>query len=1722
MNRVILALFFLAAFLQQGNADYLFPSSNPPGGKSPADVNQYMVISWEESGYSGKKYTMYEPSPGATYATSSWVGGEIMEGGWNGSKSNDLNLEEGDMGLSWASRTLAGRAVNSIADWNSEIDYAQGKQVTYNDSIWEASAWIAKGKVPTYDTVSFGRWNFISVVDHTPTIKNPDGSLIKFTFNVPTGLILDVSPTNWQARESKFGYWTNQGAIDYPDGYAASNYHTKLPISWGRETGVYTDNGFSDVFQENYIKSAIEEAIAEGHEISNYTLDGLSYNSPLCAPTGAGPFPGTLTFNGNGNFGFDRWGGEGFDDSKIDSMPWGDAIDEASLFGQKNGASDQYIGWKVCAGQYLSKTAWSGLLQLSEEQLDTLLNISISDNSLSGFMAPSAFDPLPLSFGATISSAFYSDNSRHLNSNLFYALKEKGYTYDNSIEEGWESKRDASNFLWPYTTDNGMPASTSNQLLSKRNTIDSLPSGVWEIPNNVLIVTENLRDAIYAKRKQIHDASRATNTLETLEEWKAAGAKIPATDIDTWILCGMSKAEWLSTMQYNLNQRIANNKAPMHYRAQTKVYTPMMDNVDLSTDLNKTSYGLVITNSWNKFNNRIDAMEEFVNWAITSGVYFVSANELIQKVKAMQSSDTVGTIVDSLIDTTSWLQYAIRPDTTQNFRDTTKGDTVAASFFVYDDCLEAGIYPILSVDFYKKMDHISFDYKTNVPLELTILLSNGDIWNVGLNNLFVDVQSGNIPISAFEPEGNVSNDTLDTRLIDQLYFKIINVSNKTIATDIKIKNLKVFSSDNELPNVSNFNAEQITSGGDSVRINMTWTAPVSSDIDSIIVLWKMHNNEWDYINQDGYLHLSKGAIQASFNVLNTDTTVYLNVYTWDKDNLDLQWSSPHYDTVKITNAAPTDIKYSASISLTEDHPLNTKAGVFTTVDPDSGDTVLLKYELVDTTGSFTLDSITGILTTSKILSSGDYGISVKVTDYFGNIFSKNFTISVTATGVDTYKFTKVDASDSSSDYHAENDVFGIKAAVKPDSSDVIFKFSKWVGDTAYLNSTLSESTTVTMPADSIIVIAEYVIYNHKPTSIEFNGTSIKGDADSGIFIGSLSTEDNDSNEIFNYSFIGDSGHFAISNDSIVLFKPFDSTFYNKSVGFKIQSTDSKGSSISDTFTVSILDPTLPTYMLVLNYGAESDTGYYNSGATVNVSAKRLTNKKFKEWIGSIENITDGSKSDSTIVITMPSTNITLTATYTQLYILLVENGSNSGLYEKDTEVTVIAENKIGESFTYWSGDVGNISDSLNDTITVTIPDSNITITANYLKHTQLTVENGSGSGFYKQDTSITIIANEASLGQVFEKWIGSTEYLSDSLNDTTIITIPDTSVYLKAVYKNTTVSTLLSKIVADSAIGADDFVYVSQQWDSSANGYDVYPINELAPYNGSRPNITVVGDSVFDYKDLSSFTSLCYHFAKDRKIKISNVRNSSNPISLKFNRVGEEIFISGVLSEDANVAGCLISVKGLQNVEISKLYGLSDNKDLLNFEYRDFSSLLRISSRLNNLDNLIYKGTELFNICIDDLPVPLNKIVIEYELVNSKSHIIGAGKIDITNNLKKVSDKLLKIYVVPNPSVVKISNDNIIVSNDIIDPKEGFNFFFHGLRDNEILDTKMTVTDHSGNIIIEKNIQLDSENNFIFWNGSLMNGRTVGIGAYIVNFECESDFREDAQQILIGIESNNN
>jgi peptidoglycan/xylan/chitin deacetylase (PgdA/CDA1 family) len=171
------------------------------------------------------------------------------------------------------------------------------------------------------------------------------------------------------------------------------------------------------------------------------------------------------------------------------------------------------------------------------------------------------------------------------------------FLYDCSIEEGWHWEQDGSNYNWPYTLDNGSPG---HEILVEWDTEGvKLPitpkPGLWEMPVYPLIVPPDSAASQYG----VAPGLRAK--IKGIISWFDTDAgKITGFDYNLWVSAQLSKAEFLATLKYSFDIRLAGNRAPFMLGAHTDYYSSKY-----TAPANSTA------------KERREAIEEFVQYVLT-------------------------------------------------------------------------------------------------------------------------------------------------------------------------------------------------------------------------------------------------------------------------------------------------------------------------------------------------------------------------------------------------------------------------------------------------------------------------------------------------------------------------------------------------------------------------------------------------------------------------------------------------------------------------------------------------------------------------------------------------------------------------------------------------------------------------------------------------------------------------------------------------------------------------------------------------------------------------------------------------------------------------------------------------------------------------------------------------------------------------------------------------
>jgi hypothetical protein len=151
---------------------------------------------------------------------------------------------------------------------------------------------------------------------------------------------------------------------------------------------------------------------------------------------------------------------------------------------------------------------------------------------------------------------------------LFDVLKNNKIWYDCSIEEGWEDG-DGTGYLWPYTLDKGSPGDqlTATWQEPPRTPIGQHP-GMWELPAHAVIVPPDSVASQYGVATGLRDKLKAAKSY-----FDNTSGKITGLDYNMWVEFGLTKAEFVATLKYTLDQRLKGNRAPMMFGAHSGEYS---------------------------------------------------------------------------------------------------------------------------------------------------------------------------------------------------------------------------------------------------------------------------------------------------------------------------------------------------------------------------------------------------------------------------------------------------------------------------------------------------------------------------------------------------------------------------------------------------------------------------------------------------------------------------------------------------------------------------------------------------------------------------------------------------------------------------------------------------------------------------------------------------------------------------------------------------------------------------------------------------------------------------------------------------------------------------------------------------------------------------------------------------------------------------------------------
>lgn len=216
---------------------------------------------------------------------------------------------------------------------------------------------------------------------------------------------------------------------------------------------------------------------------------------------------------------------------------------------------------------------------------------------------------------------------------------------------------------------------------------------------------------------------------------------------------------------------------------------------------------------------------------------------------------------------------------------------------------------------------------------------------------------------------------------------------------------------------------------------------------------------------------------------------------------------------------------------------------------------------------------------------------------------------------------------------------------------------------------------------------------------------------------------------------------------------------------------------------------------VTNGTSSAPTAKYQAEITVTADDP-ATGKEFDKWVVSGITLSDEDLAKSTVTFEMPANGVTMEATYKDvIYQVTVTNGTATPEMAKyQAEVTVKANAPATDMyFDKWevTGITLSDEDLAKSTLTFNMPAGNVSFKATYLSVTKyeiVVVDGTKDKEVARAGETITITANPAKPGKVFDKWTCETagvtiEFESATSAETTFV-MPACEIEIKAHFRD--------------------------------------------------------------------------------------------------------------------------------------------------------------------------------------------------------------------------------------------------------------------------------------------------------------------------------------------------
>ena len=207
-------------------------------------------------------------------------------------------------------------------------------------------------------------------------------------------------------------------------------------------------------------------------------------------------------------------------------------------------------------------------------------------------------------------------------------------------------------------------------------------------------------------------------------------------------------------------------------------------------------------------------------------------------------------------------------------------------------------------------------------------------------------------------------------------------------------------------------------------------------------------------------------------------------------------------------------------------------------------------------------------------------------------------------------------------------------------------------------------------------------------------------------------------------------------------------------------------------------------------------GKYAAGTSVTVKVTVPTGKKFESWSFTGVVLNTAQLTQQEITFTMPENDVVLTALFEDIiYNITITNGTSSAPTAKYQEEVTVTANAPATDMYFDKWEVTGLDttgmDLTKTEIKFQMPAGNVTFTAKYLpiEKYDITVVDGTADKTQaKAGETVTITANPAPAGKVFDKWTcetaGVTIEFASATSESTTFAMPASEVKIKAHFRN--------------------------------------------------------------------------------------------------------------------------------------------------------------------------------------------------------------------------------------------------------------------------------------------------------------------------------------------------